>query len=241
MQKVRLGGLLVGLILVLAACGRVPPTSSATETPSPSPAESPTAAPTPLTIPAPTFNMGEVGLAYTPVTYQATGGSAPYVWMISAGALPGGLTISADGVILGTPTASGTFPFTVELTDADLATANVSGTINIAPKLTFHYVGDNSYASDTGFPIVNVCMEARADHPCPSPDPRYTSFASVSGGVPPYTFGVASGTLPAGTTLNGLALRGTFTGLGMYVFSAQVKDSLGATVVIGIEFWLYRT
>jgi hypothetical protein len=240
-RNARFWVLLVGLVLVLAACGRVSPTSTATETPSPAPSQSPTAAPTPLTIPGPTFHMGEVELAYAPVAYQVTGGNMPYVWMISDGALPGGLSISANGVISGMPTVAGTFKFTAEVTDASLATANVAGAISIAPRLTFQYIRHDGYAVDTGFPFVNVCIDARAEHPCPSPDPRNSPFASASGGVQPYTYAVASGSLPPGTALNGLALRGTFTGYGLYVFSVRVTDSLGASVVIGIEFWLYRT
>jgi hypothetical protein len=185
--------------------------------------------------------MGEVGLAYAPVTYQATGGNAPYlVWTISDGALPGGLNMSLEGVISGTPTAAGTFNFTVEINDSSMATANLSGAISIVPRLTFRYLTNNGFASDTGFPIVNVCMEPRADHPCPSPDYRHAQFAAVSGGAEPYAYAAVSGNLPPGTTLNWLALTGAFSGLGAYVFSIQVKDSLGATVNIGVEFWLYH-
>jgi hypothetical protein len=38
-------------------------------------------------------------------------------WTVTAGALPAGLTLSSDGVLKGTPTASGRFTFTVQATD----------------------------------------------------------------------------------------------------------------------------
>jgi len=58
----------------------------------------------------------DVGYAYT---LQATGGSAPYRWSISSGALPIGITLNtATGVITGTPTTSGTSAFAVSLTDS---------------------------------------------------------------------------------------------------------------------------
>lgn len=51
-------------------------------------------------------------------TLQATGGSPPYSWLVSAGALPAGLALSSDGVITGTPTVPGTYDFTIRVADA---------------------------------------------------------------------------------------------------------------------------
>ena len=48
----------------------------------------------------------------------ATGGTAPYHWTIAAGALPVGLTLNDQGMLAGTPTASGPFTFTVQVTDS---------------------------------------------------------------------------------------------------------------------------
>ena len=42
----------------------------------------------------------------------ATGGTGPYGWSVSAGALPDGLTLSNAGLLSGTPTSAGTFNFT---------------------------------------------------------------------------------------------------------------------------------
>jgi hypothetical protein len=55
---------------------------------------------------------------YTPVTFTATGGgfAPPFTW--SATGLPSGLTVSSDGTLSGTPTESGTFDFTLQLTDS---------------------------------------------------------------------------------------------------------------------------
>lgn len=55
---------------------------------------------------------------YTPVTFTATGGgfAPPFTW--SATGLPTGLTLSSGGTLSGTPTQSGTFDFTLQLTDS---------------------------------------------------------------------------------------------------------------------------
>jgi len=212
-RKARLGVLLAGLILVLAACGRVPPTSSATTTPTPN--ASPAAAPTPLTIPGPTLSPGEVGLAYSPVTIQATGGDKPFLWRVSDGALPAGLSISQDGAISGTPTAAGTFAFSLEVMDASKATANVSGAIHIVPKLTVSPI-------QSGTTTIRKGSGASG-----------SLFATQSGGAGPFGYTVTSGLVPTGTSLSGLSLTGTFSSTGNYSFTVTVTDGLGATATVG--------
>lgn len=54
-----------------------------------------------------------------------SGGSGPYSFSVSSGALPAGLTLSPGGVISGSPMASGNFSFTVRSTDA-LGQSNTS-------------------------------------------------------------------------------------------------------------------
>src|SRR5579859_1306132 len=76
-------------------------------TPSSSPSSSPSAAPTKLIITSFSLHVGEVGIAYAPVTVGASGGTPPYKWSICGGNLPGGLTLSTGGKLSGTPTAAG--------------------------------------------------------------------------------------------------------------------------------------
>ncbi|HEY5849157.1 MAG TPA: DUF4347 domain-containing protein, partial [Lysobacter sp.] len=51
-------------------------------------------------------------------TLTAAGGTAPYRYVVSAGSLPAGLTLTATGSLSGTPTAAGDHAFTVEVRDA---------------------------------------------------------------------------------------------------------------------------
>ena len=83
-----------------------------------------------VTVSAPTISVspsalpgGAVGTAYSQ-SLTASGGQAPYSFSTSlaSGTLPGGLSLSAGGVISGVPTASGTFTFTVHGTDSSTTT-----------------------------------------------------------------------------------------------------------------------
>jgi M6 family metalloprotease-like protein len=73
---------------------------------------------------------GPSAMAPFSATCTASGGTLPYSWSISAGALPAGLTLSG-GTISGTPSAAGSYSFTVRAADAGShsATQTYSGTI----------------------------------------------------------------------------------------------------------------
>ena len=51
-------------------------------------------------------------------TLSLSGGKGPYQWSVIGGRLPAGLTMSSAGVLLGTPAASGSFSFSVRVTDS---------------------------------------------------------------------------------------------------------------------------
>lgn len=62
----------------------------------------------------------------------ATGGTPPYLWSISAGAVPGGLALNAGtGALSGTPSATGTFSFALSVRDQANATATASIQIRV--------------------------------------------------------------------------------------------------------------
>jgi hypothetical protein len=79
-----------------------------------------------LTVSTPYLSSGTIGSAYNQ-TLTAANGQTPYSWSIvsGSGSLPAGLTLNpGTGVISGTPTATGTSTFTVQVQDANLATAS---------------------------------------------------------------------------------------------------------------------
>jgi arabinan endo-1,5-alpha-L-arabinosidase len=104
-----------------------------------------------LTITATSLAGGTVNVSYS-VTLTATGGSgAGYVWTVSAGTLPGGLTLASGGILAGTPTAAGTFNFTVTVTDSAGATATASLSVVVAgvgPLTNYEFTGDTSPVHD---------------------------------------------------------------------------------------------
>jgi uncharacterized protein with beta-barrel porin domain len=155
---------------------------------------------TPTSLPS-----GRVAVAYPSTTLTASGGATPYTYALTAGSLPTGLTLSSGGTISGTPSAYGTFTFTVTATDNASATGNQSYSVTIAPATI----------NVTGTPAV-----ATLNAP-------YSFTPSASGGTPPYTYALHSGALPAGLSLNASTgtISGTPTALGASTFTLRVSDS----------------
>jgi hypothetical protein len=79
---------------------------------------------------------GVKGTAYS-ATVAASGGTAPYTWSVLSGSLPTGLTLaSSTGVISGTPSATGSFSFTLEAADAASDSATAEFTIAVQTAYT---------------------------------------------------------------------------------------------------------
>ncbi len=175
----------------------------------------------PLTIANPVFHSGEVGVTYSPVTLSATGGLPPYTWAV-VGSLPGGLTLSSDGIVSGTPSQNGYFVFSVQVLDfGNNDTAGVPANIPIVPRITASLVSGCATECTVELGCVTVCG----------------AFGQVSGGAAPLTYALTQGPLPSGTSLNGLSLNGTFTGLpGRLQFTVQVTDGFGATALITARY-----
>ena len=141
-------------------------------------------------------------------TFTSTGGIPPLTWSVTSGSLPTGLTLNpATGVVSGVPTATGTFSFSLTVTDSLGNTASVSCSININ---TVFKATCNAYNSTVGT--------------------SYSQTIGVTGGVSPFTFSLQAGALPSGTTLNTSTgvISGTLTSPGRFYYTIKVVDSTGA-------------
>ena len=88
-----------------------------------------------VTVANPGAQSGRVGTA-TSVQFRATDSGSGQTLTFSAASLPPGLTISASGLVSGTPTTAGTFNSTITATDGTGASGSAAVTWTIAPSGT---------------------------------------------------------------------------------------------------------
>jgi hypothetical protein len=86
--------------------------------------------PQPLTVTTTSLPGATAGTAYRQ-QLSAAGGKTPYSWALTSGALPTGLSLSAGGVISGTPIATGTSDFTVLVVDSSNPELSASAGLSI--------------------------------------------------------------------------------------------------------------
>ncbi|MCZ6689044.1 MAG: putative Ig domain-containing protein [Planctomycetota bacterium] len=138
----------------------------------------------------------------------ASGGIPPYSWTLSGGTFPTGLTLSAAGDIIGTPSSSGTFTVTVQVTDGQSPPVPATAPLSIL--------------------VTPALIVTTASLPDALEGVSYSFSLAAAGGTLPYTWSI-TGTLPAGLTLfaNG-NITGTPTTVGLSSFTVEVMDSLAA-------------
>lgn len=164
---------------------------------------------------------GVIGQVYT-ATLQSLGGTGAVTWSLATGTLPNGLTLnSTTGAITGTPTAAGVSPLTVKVTDS----ANPPVSMTIALSISINTVA----------PALSIFTSSLPNGTVGVP---YDQILTATGGTSPYSWSVATGSLPAGLSLNATTgeITGTPTSTATPVpsstFTVAVKDS-SATPLIG--------
>ena len=158
----------------------------------------PTVAVGPSTIPD-----GTVGKPYS-ATLTSTNGTNPS-FSISAGALPAGITLSAGGVLSGTPTAAGNYAFTVRVT------------------ATGANAGQRQFTLRIGLVLEGVAL------PAGTTGIDYTAqLTPPAGATAPVTWKFISGKIAAGLSFgaNG-TVSGRPTEAGVFTFGAEATDAKG--------------
>jgi hypothetical protein len=162
---------------------------------------SPTIVLSPSTLPD-----GVTGVVYAQ-SFDASGGTGPYAFIVSSGDLPPGLALASDGDLSGTPTTAGSYGFTVTATD------------------THGNGGSADYAIEVASPTIVLSPSTL---PGGQVGVAYAQQLDASGGTGPYTFKVSSGTLPPGVLLaSDGTVSGTPTTAGSFSFTVGADDTFG--------------
>lgn len=142
-------------------------------------------------------------------TLTGSGGTAPYTFAVTAGALPTGVALNpATGALTGIASATGLYDFTITATDALAQSGSraysvrVCGAVNLFPTVLAEGFLANAYS-------------------------QTVVATGASGGA---TMTVTAGALPAGLTLDATGwIHGTPTATGTFNFTINAADSIGCT------------
>jgi len=167
-----------------------------------------------LTLNPASLPNGAVGAAYDQtITLNGTTVPSENAVTVSAGALPPGLRLDSndhDGLLRGTPTAPGTYRFTITITHyLSGCPASRSYTLTITPPCSTITVNPATLPNGTQ-------------------GTAYSQTITATGGAAPYSYSVTAGALPAGLSLsNAGALTGTPTAIGAFNFTVRATGANG--------------
>jgi hypothetical protein len=160
-----------------------------------------------LAISTTSLSNGTINTFYS-ATLTATGGSGSYIWSLSSGSLPTGLTLSTSGIIFGTPTVTSTSSFTVLVYDTNSNSTTKTLSIFIS-SVSASTLSISTASLSNGTVGIN-----------------YSATLAASGGSNPYTWKLSDGSLPTGLTLSETGvISGTPNVASTYSFTVLVYDT----------------
>lgn len=169
-----------------------------------------------------TLPKAAVGQSYTETLQAFDDGLQPYTWTVAGGALPAGLSLSADGTISGTATAVAADTFTVQVTDAGQGAATKALTLDVyQPPSALSIPAQTLTPATVGVP--------------------YTASLTASGGTAPYSWRTVPGSvysqLPSGLALaSDGTLSGTPTTVSQSFIAVEATDASGQTAATDLPF-----
>ncbi len=155
-----------------------------------------------------TLPDGNMGIPYNQQLSQ-TGAVGNAIWIVSAGALPSNMSLSANGLLSGTPLMAGSYNFTARATD------------------------NNGCFGERAYTFVIGNCPAITVNPSTLPNgllgANYNQTLTASGGTPGYTFTADAG-LPGGLALSTAGvLSGMPTVVGLFNFNVTATDQSGCS------------
>jgi hypothetical protein len=162
----------------------------------------------------------DVSISYT-ASLSAIGGLAPYHWNLISGLLPFGIQLqTSSGVIAGRTALSGSYPFSVQVTDASGHSASAAFSLTVAVP-----------------PVASKLAITNSALPAADASTPYTASLSAVGGLAPYHWNLLSGILPSGIQLH--SSSGIMSGMtavpGSYPVSVQVSDASGHSATAALS------
>ena len=151
-----------------------------------------------------TLPNGMVGTAYNETLTVIS--ETPVTWSVESGNLPGGLTLTAGGVIVGVPSNAGIYKFTIKATNA----------------VSFHTQSFVIYVFKEGYPLITT-----ESLPNGAIDELYQQSLSAISDLP-VSWLLESGKLPDGLALSsdGIIL-GVPTTNGLFTFTVKANNGIG--------------
>jgi len=185
----------------------------------------------PLAVSTTTLAAATINTGYT-ATLASTGGTGPNTWAVISGSLPTGLSLSGS-TISGTPTATGTFSFTVQVTDSLSATASKVLAITVGAGTV---PGTFSKTS----PVSNARNQPRAS---------LTFTWAAATGATSYEFCISTTTTCTGTGASGWISTGTNRSITRtalaskrtYYWQVRAVNGAGATLANSGTYWKFQT
>jgi hypothetical protein len=146
--------------------------------------------------------------------FEASGGTTPYTWRASVGA------ISSDGLWSYTPPAAGTLSVVITATSANSLLGTITPLLNI---------------TNTGVDGGGAMVISPTSLPNGTQNVAYSQSVTVSGGVAPYSWNVASATTVDGISISAsgatLTVTGTPTVDGSVTIPYTITDSSAGGVI----------
>ena len=126
-----------------------------------------------------TVSSGTVGASYSE-TFTQSGGIGATTFSTTGGVLPAGLTLSSNGLLTGTPSAAGTFSFTISATDANGCSGSTEYTVTMMCE------------------AITVNFSGVPNEVCPGVSSTLT--VNLSGGTAPWSVLLSDGNVQTGST-----------------------------------------